>query len=143
MHIHVGLVGFYCTSTIIGYLMSNPSYTLNSSILNNSVYIRTVFCLHTVKFETVLLLTIQFRTSTKFSSICPIDRILSGAITPNQKGPGSDGNKGIRCIPQSSSITGASSSDYLVSYPGYLLQRCRRCILLLQPTGPIFKKKNF
>ena len=33
----------------------------------------------------------------------------------------SDGNKGVLCISQSSSITGASSSDCLVSYPGHLL----------------------
>ena len=41
------------------------------------------------------------------SSIRPIDRILSGATTPGQSGPGGDGNKGVRRIPESSSITGA------------------------------------
>ena len=46
---------------------------------------------------------------------------LSGATTPGQSGPGSDGNKGILCIPQSSSITGTSALDCLVSYPGYSL----------------------
>ena len=34
-------------------------------------------------------------------------------------GPGSDGNKGVPRIPQSSCITGASPSDYLLSYPGH------------------------
>ena len=44
-------------------------------------------------------------------------------------------------IPQSSSITGASPSDILVSYPGLSLgsltslQRCSRCILQPQLTG--------
>ena len=39
----------------------------------------------------------------------------------NWCGPGSDGNKGVLRIPQSSSITGASPSDCLISYPGYSL----------------------
>ena len=41
----------------------------------------------------------------------------SGATTPGQNGPGSDGNKGVLCIPQSSSIAEVSLSDCLVSYP--------------------------
>ena len=36
------------------------------------------------------------------SSIWPIDRTISGAITPSQSGPGSNGNEGVLCIPQSS-----------------------------------------
>ena len=55
------------------------------------------------------------------TSIQPIDRTLSGATTPGQGGPGSDGNKGVPCILQSSSITGASASHCLVSYPGHSL----------------------
>ena len=45
---------------------------------------------------------------------------LSGITTPEQSGPESDGCEGALCIPQSSSITGASPSDCLVSYPGHL-----------------------
>ena len=76
------------------------------------------------------------------TSIWPIDRTLSGAITPGQSGPGRDDNKGVLCIPQSSSITGTLPSDYLVSYQdtrcgvGGLvgwsltpLQRSSQCIL--------------
>ena len=77
------------------------------------------------------------------NSIWPIDTILSGATTPSQSGPGSNGNEGVVHIPQSSSIPGASSSDCLMSYPGHLvegggftpLQRCSRYILQPQPTG--------
>ena len=47
---------------------------------------------------------------------------LSGATTPGQSKPGSDGNKEVLCILQSSSITGASPSDCLVSYPGHSLR---------------------
>ena len=46
---------------------------------------------------------------------------LSGATTPGQSGPRSDGNEGVLNIPQSSSITGVSPSDCLLSYPGHLL----------------------
>ena len=41
--------------------------------------------------------------------------------TPGQSEPGSDGNKEVLCIHQSSSITEASPSDCLVSYPGHSL----------------------
>ena len=58
----------------------------------------------------------------KFSSIWPIDKTLSGAVNPVQSGPESDGNKGIFCIPQSSSVTGASLSNYLPSYPEHSLE---------------------
>ena len=55
------------------------------------------------------------------SSIWPIDRTLSGSTALGNSGPGSDGNKGVLHIPQSSNITGASSSDVLESSPGQLL----------------------
>ena len=47
---------------------------------------------------------------------------LSGATTPGQSEPWCNGNKGVVCIPQSSSITGASPSDWLVSYLGHSLE---------------------
>ena len=40
---------------------------------------------------------------------------LSGATTPGQNEPRSDGDEGVLCIPQNSRITGASPSDHLVS----------------------------
>ena len=48
-------------------------------------------------------------------------KTLLAATTPGQMGPKSDGNEEVLCIPQSSSITGASPSDFLVSYPGHSL----------------------
>ena len=66
--------------------------------------------------KTVLFQTIHFSLSTQFSSIWSIDNTLSAATTPSQSGPGSDGNKGVLCIPQGSSITGTSPSDCLESY---------------------------
>ena len=56
--------------------------------------------------------------STQFNSIWPIDRTLLAATTSGQSEPGSDGNEGVPHIPQSSSITGTSLSNCLVSYPG-------------------------
>ena len=55
------------------------------------------------------------------SSIQPIDSTLSGTTMPGQSGPGTDGNKGVFRVPQSSSITGSSPSDCLVSYTGHSL----------------------
>ena len=52
------------------------------------------------------------------NSIWSIDRILSGATTPGQSEPGSNGNERVLCIHQSSCITEASPSDCLLSYPG-------------------------
>ena len=86
--------------------------------------------------------TIHFSISMHFSSIWPIDRILSGATTPGQSGPGSDGSERVLCIPQSSRNTGISPSDCLVSYLGHSLgggfiplQRCSQCILQSQLIG--------
>ena len=59
------------------------------------------------------------------SSIWPIDRTLSGATTPGQSGPGSNGNEEVFCIPQSSRITGASPSDCLGHSFGGVLPLCR------------------
>ena len=64
--------------------------------------------------KTVLFQTIQFSIISPFSSILPIDRALSGATTPGQSGPGSDGNEGVLRIPPNSSITGTSALDCLV-----------------------------
>ena len=55
------------------------------------------------------------------TSIWPIDRTLSGATTPGQSGPGSNGNEEVLRILQSSRIIGASPLDSLVSYTGHLL----------------------
>ena len=57
----------------------------------------------------------------QLSSSWPIYRILSGATTLGQSGPGSDGNEGVLCIPQSSSNTGTSPSDWLLLCLGHLL----------------------
>ena len=66
--------------------------------------------------KSVLFKNIQCSLSMPFSFIWPIDRALSGSSSPGQSGPGSDGNEGVLSILQSSSITGTSSSDCLVSY---------------------------
>ena len=69
-------------------------------------------------------------------------KLIYNTNTPGQSGHGSNGNKRVLHIPQSSSITGASPSDCLVSYPGHSLgsltpmQRCSWCILQPHPTGP-------
>ena len=76
------LVGFYGILTFVGYLMPNPFY------MNNQFYFKqsSLVCVHSlsksflfqaIQFsQTVLIQTIQFRLSTQFSSIWPIDRTL-------------------------------------------------------------------
>ena len=56
------------------------------------------------------------------SSIWPIDRTLSGNTIPGQSRPENNGNEGVHCIRQNSSITETSPSDCLVSYPGHSLR---------------------
>ena len=55
--------------------------------------------------KTILFQAIQFILSTQFSSIWPIHVTLSGATTPGQSWPGSDGNERVLRIPKISSIT--------------------------------------
>ena len=65
---------------------------------------------------------------------------------PDQRGPGGNGNEWVLHSPQSPSITGTSSSDRLLSYPGHSLvsggvllplQSCSLCILQPQSTGQL------
>ena len=63
----------------------------------------------------------MFSVITQFISIWSIDRYLLGITTPGQSGPGNNGNQGVPRIPQSSSITRASTSDCLVPYAGHSL----------------------
>ena len=53
------------------------------------------------------------------SSIWPIDSTILGITILGLSEPGSNGNEGVLYIPQSSIITGTSSSDCLVLYPGH------------------------
>ena len=82
--------------------------------------------------ETVLFQTIQFSICTQVSSIWLIDRILSGDPVPGQNGPGSNSHEEVLHISHSSSITGTSPSDCLLSYPGYsfgrVLPLCREAV---------------
>ena len=89
---------FFDTSTNVGYSMPNPF----------------LFIL------TVLFQTIQFNMSTLSSSICTIDRTYQ-VLSPGQSGSGSDGKKGVFCIPQSYSFPGAWSWDCSASYTGPIL----------------------
>ena len=82
------------------------------------------------------------------SSIWLIDRSLSGATTPGQSGPGSNSNEGILCISESSSFTGATQSDCLVSYTRHSLGRgclppLQRCSISRLGNTSRVSKKNF
>ena len=78
-------------------------------------------------------------------SLWAIDRNLSGATTPHRSGPGSDDNEGLLRIPQSSSITGASLWDCLVSYPEHSLGRglthCRSAVGVFYSSSRLGSKR--
>ena len=62
-----------------------------------------------------------------------------------QSGPGSNGNEGVLCIPQSSSIIGTLPSDCLVSYPGHSLgggsyPLCRGAVSIFYSPSRLDKK---
>ena len=69
-----------------------------------------------LNLKTILFQTIQFSISTQFSSICPIDRTQLGITTPGQSRQGSDSKVRVLRFPQSTSITGASTSNCLASH---------------------------
>ena len=52
------------------------------------------------------------------NSIRHIDRTLSDATSPVQRGSRSYGNERVLCVSQSFSLPEATTSDCLVSYPG-------------------------
>ena len=89
------------------------NYSFEAKI-NTFFRIEIYWC--SLNIKTVLFQAIKFSRSTQFSSIWFIDRTLSGATTMGQSEPGSDVNEWVLRIPQSSSITGISTSDCLVSY---------------------------
>ena len=105
---------FDCISTVFGSFNVELSHFDKVQAIQILVYTQ-------LNIKTVLFQTIQFCIRTQFSSIWPLDRTLSGVTIPGQSEPGSDGNKGVLRIPQSSSHTGALPSVCLVSYLGHSL----------------------
>ena len=82
------------------------------------------------------------------SSIWAIDKPLSGITTPGQSGFGSDGSERVVHIPQSSSITGASTirlfnvtSRILIEEVLTLCTDAVSVFLQLWPTGKIYKRR--
>ena len=129
---------FVCTQ------LNGSKYLLSTK--NNSIKHQR-FVYTELNDQTVLFLTIQFMSRHLFALslnvkqfYLTIDRNLSDATTPGQRGLGSNGIEGVLYIPQSSKI-GTSPSEALIKYPGYslgcltLLQRCSQCILPSQLTG--------
>ena len=118
----------------------------SQTVLIQTIHFSIVFVHKQLNVKTVLFQTIQFSISTQFNSIWPIDRTLSGATTPGLSGPGSDGNEGMLCILQSSSITGTTPSDCLVSYLGHslgvgVLLLCRGALGVIY--SPSWRSKMF
>ena len=97
-------------------------------ITNNSI--KQSFVEPQLNDQIILFLTIQFSIShlsalslnVKQLNLTPIDRTISGVTNLGQSGPGINGNAVVLCIPQISSIYGASPSDSLVSCLGHSLE---------------------
>ena len=116
-------------------------------ITNNSFkyesYVYTQLNVKTVLFQTLqIIMSPFFILNLNTKQFYLTHRIISGATIPDQSGPGSDGYEGILRFSQSSSITGASPSNCLMSYLEYSwsrgctpLQRCSWRILQPQPSG--------
>ena len=82
-----------------------------------TVYLSKTFLFQAIQFSQAFFIqTLQFSISMRLVLFNQ-----SGATNPSQSGPGSNGNEGVLCIPQSSSITGASPSDRLALYWGHSL----------------------
>ena len=121
-------VHFLYTFKWFHLFLSNMNTQLNDqTVLFQTIQfsISSQFLFTQLNVKTVLLLTIQFSISTQFKCqtvfFDPWIGSPAGATTLGHSIPGSDGNEGVLCIPQSSSITGTSPSDCLVSYPGHFL----------------------
>ena len=116
------LVWFYSVSTIVGYLMP-----------------KTFLYISTILFQ-----TFQLSINIQFSSIWIIRRILSGATTPGQNGPGNDSNKEILRIPQRSGITGSSPLFNVISCTlvGGVLSLCRDSVVVFCSPNWLGHMKN-
>ena len=121
------LKGFkYCYLTLMILFNITLSFTqLNGSnywYLSLTIPLNISHLFTHLNYQTVLFQTIQcsishlFALSLNLKKFYLTHRTLSGATTPGQRGSGSDGNKGVLHIPESSSIAGASQSDCLISY---------------------------
>ena len=91
-----GLVWFHQTYQPL-YIINTKSIFIHiySSISNNLAQYTSR------QVQSCLFLTIQFSISAQIGSIWHIDMTLSGATTPNQSGPGSNGNEGVLRVHQS------------------------------------------
>ena len=93
--------------------------------------------------KTVLFQRIQFNINTKFISIVPIDRNLSGATIPSQTGTGSNSNE--EAFPKAPALHGTSPSDCLESYPvigeGVVLPLCREAVSIFYSPSQLDKSK--
>ena len=132
---------FYFKQFNLAYLNKVRWFQVLQCIINNSMKYQT-FVYTQLNDQTVLFLPIQFSISHLFVhrlNGCQLylthSLTLSGANTPGQSEPRSDGNEGVLRIPQCSRIfqhiqdTRWSSLNTLQRYSLYILQR--------QPTGSI------
>ena len=82
-----------------------------------------ILCLHTVEFQTVLFQTIQFSIRFCCTQFEYQTGLLLGATSPGRVDLGVMAIKWVNCIPQGTSITGASPLACFVKYIRTLVRR--------------------
>ena len=126
----VSILLYGCTSCTLTKKKLDGNYTRMLRAILNKFWRQHLTRHHLYGHLPPITKTIQVRQtrhaghcwrSTLFSSISPRDRTLSGATTPGQSGPSSNGNKGVLHIFHSFSIIGASPSDCFVLSLGHSL----------------------
>ena len=120
-------------------LMPNQFLYLQTVLFQTIQFsISIVFCLHTVKCQNSFNSNSSVHSSVLFDPYIGPYQVLPPQARVDQ---GAMAMKGYNALSQSSSITGISLSDCLVSYLGHSsgnlnpLQRSSRCILQPLPTG--------
>ena len=123
----ISIVFVYTRLNIKTGLFQTIHFSVSAVSISKTVPFQSIqFSIQNSLFEAV-----QFRISTYFSSICPLDWTLSDATTLGHSGPGSDGNEDVLRISPSSSTNRTSPSDWLEPYLGHplmvVLPLCRWC----------------
>ena len=119
------IVNFQESTTILNACTKKSGNLLNTSRIHSWIIKQFYF----------LQFNLAWVTCLPNSFIWPIDRTLP----PGQSGSWGSYNNGVLCIPQSSSITGASPSDCLFAYPepslGWVLALCRDAVGILNSSS--------
>ena len=133
--------------TLRNRLLTVKWFHILLSITNNSIEYQLLVYTQ-LNSQTVLFVRIQFSISHLFAFSLSVKRFYLiqrwdpiRCYNPNQRGPGNNGKERVLHILQSSSVTGASPSDCLISYQDTswvrVLPECRDAVgVFYSPSWP-------